>query len=161
MWCHRVIAVRMKWNWVDYGRLTSMTCSGFFLRLVGIGLDSSAACNQKVSEWSRRIDVLQTGMDPMRSRGMELHSLSLTDTDFISRNRLHVVNPVWNSKPRITAACSRGMDGLFMKLSRSIISDPNVAVVAPAGLTPEFKEGRYHRLPPMACYGSWSFWLML
>ena len=100
-------------------------------------------------------------MPPMRSRGMELHSLSLTDSNFISRNRLHVVNPVWNSKPRITAACSRGMDGLFMKLSRSIISDPNVAVVAPAGLTPEFKEGRYHRLPPMACYGSWSFWLML
>ena len=91
-----------------------MTCSGFFLRLVGIGLDSSAACNQKVSESSRRIDVLQTGMDPMRSRGMELHSLSLTDTDFISRNRLHDANPGRRAQSRIDAACSREMDELVM-----------------------------------------------
>ena len=45
------------------------------------------------SEPSGRTDALPTGMDSMRSRGMEPHSLSLTDDDFILRNGLHDANP--------------------------------------------------------------------
>ncbi len=68
----------------------------------------------KDSEPSGRIDALPTAINPMLSRGREPHSLSLTDSDFVSWNELHDANPWRRAQSRIDAACSRGMNGLVM-----------------------------------------------
>ena len=87
----------------------------------GIGFGRLQSTDSECSRWN---DVLPTGNDPIRSRGMVTHSLSLTDTDFISRKGLHDGNPGQLTQSRFAAACSREMNRLVMLLS-SIISDPN------------------------------------